>query len=138
MKNFLDNDGLKFFAERVFDEIKKTSQVNIITDIDEDSTNQQIPGAKAVYDLVIEALGSVTKLTKKVVPVLPDAGEEQVIYLVESAPESSIFSQHVYIDGKWYSLGTTEIDLSGYWAKDDLAAMTNTEIQTVIDDVMGV
>jgi hypothetical protein len=134
---FLDFDGLGIFAGKFFEKIQKSSQLNISFDLDENSTNQQIPSAKAVYDLMIEVLGSITRLTKKVVSALPDEGEEQIIYLVATAPDSGEFSQHVYIDGEWYSLGNTKIDLSNYWAKDDLVAMTPAEIQKVIDDIMG-
>jgi hypothetical protein len=45
---------------------------------------------------------------------------------------------HAYISGEWVDLGFFEVDLSGYWSKTELVAMTNVEIQEVIDEVMGV
>ena len=136
MTRFLDNDGLTYLMGRIKELIDQAKQVDLITTIDEDSTNQQIPGAKAVFDLLTEALEGITTLRMEVVDALPATGESNVIYLV--AVDGDTYSLHIYSGGQWFDTGTTEIDLSGYWAKDDLQALTNTEIQDIIDDVMGV
>ena len=131
MKQFLDEDGLKYLVEQLITIINQKSQVNIISDIDENSTNQQVPGAKAVYDFLTDALAGIQRLTKEVVQQRPNTGEDNVIYLVPV--DNDTFQQWMYINNSWFDFGTTEIDLSGYWKKNDLAALTNTEIQTIID-----
>ena len=136
-QKFLCPDGLEYFANWVLNQIATGTQISIITAITETSTNQQIPGAKAVYDLMVEAIGKISKLSKKVVDVLPATGEAETIYLVKTAPNSTVFKQHIWIDDAWHDLGTTECDLSQYWKKDELTAMSNTDVQDIIDDVMG-
>ena len=137
-KKFLDEDGLRYLVTQLINHIEQETQINIVTDIDDTSTNQQIPGAKAVYDFLTAALGDLSTVDFQKVDVLPATGEKGVIYLVETAPDSGVYSQNMYLDGQWINLGTMEIDLSEYWAKDDLEAMTNSEVQDIIDDVMGV
>jgi hypothetical protein len=88
-----------------------------------------------VYDLLTEALEGIVRLQLKAVDALPATGETNIIYLVKV--DEDTYTQYIYVDGNWFDLGTTKIDLSGYWAKDELVALTNAEIQDVIDDVMG-
>ena len=136
MAKFLDRDGLQYFAARLKEVIDQATQLNIITAISGDSTNQQLPGAKAVYELVRDMLEDVAGLSFEVKASLPAAGDANVIYLIEA--DEDTYTMYIYSGGKWFDLGTTEIDLSDYWAKDDLKALTNPEIQEVIDNVMGV
>jgi hypothetical protein len=136
MTKFLDNDGLTYLMGRIKELIDQAKQVDLVTTIDEDSTNQQIPGAKAVFDLLTEALEGITTLRMEVVDALPATGEPNVIYLVQA--DADTYQQWIYTGSQWFDLGVVEVDLSGYWAKEDLQALTNTEIQAVIDDVMGV
>ena len=135
MAKFLDRDGLQYFTARLKEVIDQATQLNIITAIDENSTNQQLPGAKAVYELLQDMLEDVAGLSYEVVTSLPATGEANVIYLVEF--DDDTYTMYIYSGGKWFDIGTTELDLSDYWAKDDLTALTNPEIQEVIDDVMG-
>jgi hypothetical protein len=81
-------------------------------------------------------LAGITTFSFEVVDALPSTGESNVIYLVDDG--SGKYIMNAYINGAWVELGTTEIDLSNYWSKDDLEALTNNEIQEIIDDVMGV
>ena len=39
----------------------------------------------------------------------------------------------MWIDGQFELLGSTEIDLSGYWAKDELRMMTAEELQAILN-----
>ena len=135
MAKFLNQDGLQYFAERFVEFIKQRTQINIVSTIDENSTNQQIPGAKAVYDFLTEALADITSFSFDVVHELPATGESNIIYLLDKG--SDIYIMYAYINGAWVELGTTEIDLSNYWSKDELVALNNTEIQNIIDEAMG-
>ena len=134
MAKYLDNDGLTYLMTRIKELIDQAKQVDLITAIDENSTNQQIPGAAAVYDLLTEALEGITAISMKVVDSLPGTGESNIIYLIEE--DEDTYSLHIYSGGQWFDTGSTEINLSDYWKKSDLVAMTNTEIQAVIDEVM--
>jgi hypothetical protein len=134
-KKFLEKDQLQYLLERLVEIIDQKTQINIITDIDNNSTNMQIPGAKAVYDLVVSAIAGTNHLTKKVVPILPAAGDENVLYLIPV--DADTYRQWIYVDSQWFDFGTTDVNLSDYWAKDELKALTNDEVQEIIDDVMG-
>jgi len=134
-KKFLDVDGLRFLLAQIDALIDQKTQINVVSSIDENSTNAQIAGAKAVYDLVNSAIAGLSTLSMEVVASLPQTGEGNVIYLVEA--DSDTYRQWIYSGDQWWDLGIAEIDLSNYWSRDDLEALTNTEIQDVIDEVMG-
>ena len=135
-KKFLDEDGLRFLLVQLAALIDQKTQINVTSSIDENSTNQQIAGAKAVYDLVQSALSGLSTISMEVVNSLPATGEANIIYLV--AADADTYRQWIYSGDQWWDLGIAEIDLSNYWSKDELEAMTNAEIQAVFDDVMGV
>jgi len=139
-KKFLDDAGLHYLLEQLSAFIDQKTQINIVGDIDENSTNLQIAGAKAVYDLVAQALAGLTTLSIKVVSALPATGEHRVVYFIQKDPAIKKYDQWIDIDGtgNWFDIGDTDIDLSGYWAKDELEALSNNEVQDIFDDVMGV
>ena len=134
-QKFLDPDGLTYLMTRINEMIDQAKQIDIITAIDEHSTNQQIPGAAAVYDLLTAGLSGITKVSMEVVDELPQTGESNVIYLI--AEDEDTYSLHIYSGDQWFDTGTTQISLAGYWQKSELEAMTNTEIQEIIDEVTG-
>jgi hypothetical protein len=135
-RKFLDNDGLRFLLVQLDALIDQKTQINVVSSIDGNSTNAQIAGAKAVYDLVNAAIAGLGTLSMEVVASLPATGEANIIYLV--AVDADTYRQWIYSGGQWWDLGIAEIDLSNYWSKDELVALTNAEIQAVFDDVMGV
>jgi len=135
-KKFLDDAGLQYLVERLVELVEQKTQINIVSDIDDASTNQEIAGAKAVYDLLTSALQGITSLSMEVVTSLPSTGESNIIYLVKA--DADTYTQYIYTGDQWFDLGVTEVNLSNYWLKDDLEPLTNTEIQTIIDDIIGV
>lgn len=58
----------------------------------------------------------------KVVEVLPETGETNVIYLVPSPRPSqkNIKDEFIWVDGAWEQIGSTEIDLSDYAHKGEV------------------
>ena len=135
MAKFLNQDGLRFFAAWVKTFVETETQLNITTAINDQSTNQQIPGALAVFELLTNAIAGIEKVSMEIVTALPATGETNVIYLIEQ--DAGLYSMNAWINGAWADLGTTEIDLTNYWSKTDLTAMTNTDIQNIIDEVMS-
>jgi len=115
----------------------------IDTSIDSESTYQKSASAKAVYDFVTGQLAglSTAKVEMKVVSKLPATGEPLTIYLVpcehdaneNSTPDHGEYDMHVWISGGWIHLGTTEVDLTNYWSKDEILPITAGEVQTMID-----
>ena len=68
---------------------------------------------------------------------LPLDGEPGVIYLKENDDDPPTYGMYTYIGDEWLCLGSTQIDLSGYWSTDELVIMSNSDIQGIIDEVTG-
>ncbi len=72
-------------------------------------------------------------LTPIVVYELPDVGEEGVLYLVprQVTETKNVFDEYIYVNGGWEKIGSTDIDFSDYYTKqevDAIAATLNTGI----------
>lgn len=103
--------------------------------------NQKITDALVEYvtqtqmnEAIAEAIKEVSGITVSVVNVLPEQGEENVIYLVpsKSSTEKNVRDEYMWIDGKWELIGSTAVDLTNYWSKDELAIMTEQELKEIL------
>ena len=87
--------------------------------------------------LIDDALADITGIDFQVVQTLPATGEHGVIYLVPKTGSSGdIYDEYIWVaptggTAHFEKIGTTEVDLSGYWAKADLVAMTTAEIDAL-------
>ena len=82
---------------------------------------------------IATAVADAAHIRFELVGVLPEEGEANVIYLVPSGGTgSSAKNEYIWINGAWELLGSTDIDLSDYWAKSDLQAMTSAELQAIL------
>lgn len=91
----------------------------------------------ATTAFVQQALAAAIAGRFKFVASLPNSGEAGFIYLVphvhtEPSAHTSPDIKDEFVwdseNSKWELIGNTDIDLSNYWSKDDLVAMTNEEI----------
>ena len=87
---------------------------------------------QAIQEAIVEATGMTVSVEDK----LPDTGVEKVIYLVPSATstEKNVKDEYLWVDGRWELVGSTAVDLTGYWSKEDLTAMTSEELQEIIGE----
>ena len=93
----------------------------------------QIATTAFVKTAVDNAIGSITGIEFRIVESLPATGENGVIYLVaHSHGTGDAYDEYIWVDGAFEKIGNTDIDLSGYWAKADLVAITNAEIDTIV------
>lgn len=81
---------------------------------------------------IAAAVAAASNVQFKSVEALPETGEANVIYLVPSTEDSNVKNQSMWIDDQWVSLGSTTVDLTNYWSKDDLRAMTAEELQAIL------
>lgn len=88
--------------------------------------------ASAVNDAIAQALAGVSQISFEAVDALPETGEAGVIYLTPSAEDSSVRNQSMWINGEWVPLGSTTVDLTNYWSKDELRPMTAEELQAIL------
>jgi hypothetical protein len=135
---FLDETGLKFLVTQLMGKMDLKISSRMVTLINDESTHDDIPSAKSVYDTLIEGLSNITGVSFQVVETLPETGDAGVIYLIKDEPEnesSSVYVQWVYVGEAWINLGSSEVDLENYWSKDELEPLSNSDIQEILDEV---
>lgn len=79
--------------------------------------------ATQVNSAITSALGDITEFTISVVSTLPTTGEQGTFYFVPNAGSgNNIYDEYVYVNNAWEKIGSTEIDLSNYLQKSEIAA----------------
>ena len=79
-------------------------------------------------------IGAVKTIQIEVVASLPTTGASNIIYLVSNGGANpNAYDEYVWVasTSKFEKIGTTAVDLSGYWAKTDLVECTNAEIEAL-------
>lgn len=103
----------------------------------------QITNALAAYitqtqldEALQGAIASAVGMVPAVVDVLPsiDNAQEKVLYLVPSknAGDKNIRDEYLFINGSYELIGSTNINLSSYWSKQELTIMTSEELQELL------
>ncbi len=86
-----------------------------------------------VNDAITSAVVAASGIRFEAVDTLPETGTANVIYLVPNGQTgSNVKDEYMWIDGKWEILGSTAVDLTGYWAKNELAVMTADELKAIL------
>lgn len=67
----------------------------------------------------------------QIVQSLPQSGENHTIYFVPASDtgETNYYDEFMWVDGAWEKIGSTEIDLSNYYTRDEAA--TTAEINAL-------
>ena len=91
--------------------------------------------ASDVSTAISDALDDVTGISYESVASLPATGETGVIYLVpkDGGSGSNVKDEYIWTGSAFEKIGDTEVDLSGYWSKSELAAITTAEVDEIID-----
>lgn len=104
------------------------------SDLTNDSDFQNETEVQALIDA---SLADITGIDFQVVNALPATGEHGVIYLVPNGGQASdIYDEYIWVTptsgtARFEKIGTTAIDLSDYWSKTELVAITTAEIDTL-------
>lgn len=86
-----------------------------------------------INDAIAEAVASVSGLHYEPVDELPEAGDSNTIYLLPNGNKlTNVYDEWFYFDGKWELLGSTGVQLSGYWSKEELTIMTAEELEEIL------
>lgn len=129
--SFLNKDNLLTiltdFKGRVGNEIEKAKPTKV-SQLNNDagylnSTQVQAKAdaaLQAAKEYINQSIGNVVQFDIEKVEALPEtsAAKENTIYLVpiaDSKEADNIYDEYLLIDSKWEHLGTTEVDLSGYY-----------------------
>lgn len=86
-----------------------------------------------VQQAINSALSGITGIEFSIVEQLPATGAAGTIYLVQKTVTATgnIYTEWIYVNNKWETLGDTTVDLSEYLKKTDVSALTNEEIDAV-------
>lgn len=88
--------------------------------------------AAQITTAINQAIAGVTGISFEVVQTLPAVGSTGTIYLVpNSGSGQNIYDEYIYYNSSWEKIGSTNVDLSQYWSKSELVAITNNEIDTI-------
>jgi hypothetical protein len=92
--------------------------------------------AQQVIASINAALAGVVGVRIIVVDALPDPadGVENAFYFVPSpgATDGDLRDEYVLQNGAWEKIGSTAIDLSDYWRRDELVPMTPEEVMIIL------
>lgn len=105
------------------------------SDLTNDSNYQTETQVQALID---SELADITGIDFQVVQTLPSSGVKGTFYLVPNQSSSTdIYDEYIWLTptggtAHWEQIGTTAVDLSNYWSKTDLTAITTAEIDEII------
>ena len=119
----------------------KTVNIPIPTDADIEGliTAHGYQTSADVNQAIDDALADITGIDFEIVSTLPATGVKGVIYLVG---DSSPYDEYIWIEptggtAHFEQIGSTSIDLSGYVQAVEMHALTNSEIDTIFNQVFG-
>ena len=159
--NRLDDNGLLYLLTLLKPVIESAGEANVIEVIQKNGVNLTIDNKTVnipvptdadiealitahgyqtesdVNTLIDDALADITGIDFQIVSELPASGVKGVIYLVGTA---SPYDEYIWVEptgGTAYfeKIGSTDIDLSGYVQASEMHALTNTEIDTIFNQV---
>lgn len=84
-----------------------------------------------------QMISEMTGIKFAIVTSLPTTGVMGTIYLVaHSHGTSDGYDEYIWITvgttSKWEKIGSTDIDLSGYWSKAEMTKLSNDDIDTIL------
>lgn len=118
--------------------VNKAVDITVPTKTSDLTNDSDFQDETEVQALIDAALADITGIDFQVVQQLPQSGEKGVIYLVPNSGSSpNTYDEYIWVEptggtAHFEKIGTTDVDLSGYWAKTELTAITTAEIDTII------
>ena len=91
-----------------------------ITKVVDDLANYFLKSETYTREEVLNLISQIKGVSILPVEVLPDTGETNIIYfLPKEGAEDDVYDEYIWISGKWERIGSTSIDLSKYYTKED-------------------
>lgn len=118
------------------EKIKEMDNLNITTERVEDGVDIVLTDKKGVTTRTevkdgapgpVGPQGAPGAVKMQVVDTLPETGETDTIYLVkkDNPGEQNLYDEYVYTDTGWEHIGDTSVDLSDYYTKEEIGALTD-------------
>ena len=142
-KDYVDEYGGKINTVKVngtalVPDSQKAVNVEIPTNVSEFTNDADYQSESQVQALIDSELADITGIDFQVVQTLPATGVKGTIYLV---PQGSTleppYDEYIWVENpggtsNFEKIGDTQIDLSGYWSKTELTAITTAEIDEIV------
>lgn len=150
MAKFLDDNGLLYLWSKMKATFAEPSDIpTAVSDLTNDSgfqTSTQVASSIStalsnsgfqtstdVDNAISDALSEITGISFEIVASLPQTGEVGTIYLLSNSGSSTnIYDEYIYVNNGWEKIGTTDVDLTGYYNTTNLVTITNAEIDTIV------
>lgn len=98
----------------------------------------QIATTAFVGTAITNAISGITGIQFEIVQTLPSTGAAGTIYLIShGGTGTNIYDEYIYVNNAWEKIGTTDVDLSGYWNNTNLTPITNSQIDTIVNTVFA-
>lgn len=119
-----------------------TNDSGFITNAVTDLTNYYTKSQTYTQSEVDSLIAGISSVDFQIVQSLPvqDISTSTIYLLANSGTAPNIYDEYVYINNNWEMIGTTAIDLSGYWTStsgesNSLIAITTSEIDNIVNPV---
>lgn len=112
-----------------------TNDSNFITNVVNDLVNYYTKTDTYTKTEVNNLIASISSLNILIVQTLPteDISTTTIYFVPRTTSETrNIYDEFIYINNAWEKIGSTEIDLSNYWSKTELTAITTAEIDAIV------
>lgn len=130
---YLSEDGVRYLWQKI--KLKYATIDSVPSKVSDLTNDSNFQTQTQVSNAISAAIAGIKTVEFRIVSALPQTGEANVIYLVShTAKTDDIYDEYIYVDNKWEKIGTTDIDLSGYVRTSDLVAITNAEIDDIVDE----
>lgn len=112
----------------------KTVEISVPTNNNQLANGAGYQTADQVNALIASALGDIQGISVSIVQALPEAGETGVLYFVSNpdGENPNSYDEYIWLGTAYEKIGAVDLDLSGYLKSSDVAAIENTEIDTII------
>ena len=82
---------------------------------------------------VYTALSGIKTIKLQIVTVLPETGESNIIYLVQSAvsQEHDFYDEYMYFNDSWERIGSTKVNIADYYNKTEIDTKETTLNNTI-------
>lgn len=121
--NSVDNLLNYYLKNQVFTKQETETAINnkgFITKAVDNLLNYYLKAEVYTKQEVNEIVSAIKTISFEVVDELPLSGEKNVIYLLpKTGSTNNAYEEYIYVSNSWEMIGTTEIDLSNYYTKDE-------------------
>lgn len=93
-------------------------------------------------DTLTQAVAEAGHIKASFVESLPETGLSNIIYFCpDGEEEGNVYAEYVWVtsgegsQGAWEKIGSKQVDFSGVWSKDELVAVTDEELDEVLNAI---